>query len=217
MANHYQDFDKYVKKTRWMSYWHQVKEVLDTHPKNVLLIGIGNGIIPAILREKGIDVYTFDYDEKMSPDFCGDLRNIQNILSEYKFDTILCCQVLEHLEFEYFSHIISFFNSIVNKNVIISLPHCHIAFSCWIRVPILKNIECKLIIPSFWIKECFFNMEHKWEIGMKNYSKKKIKKIISEIYEIQNIYHVTTNPYHLFYILRKKGCKNEDLFNKPCK
>lgn len=69
MTEYYKDFNKYVSRKRWMSYWHQVKEVLDTQPKSVLLIGIGNGIIPAILKEKGIQVYTFDNDESLSPDF----------------------------------------------------------------------------------------------------------------------------------------------------
>ena len=89
MTEYYKDFNKYVIRKRWMSYWHQVKEVLDTQPKSVLLIGIGNGIIPAILKEKGIQVYTFDNDESLSPDFCGDLRNIETILSGWRFDTIL--------------------------------------------------------------------------------------------------------------------------------
>ena len=204
MTEYYKDFNKYVSRKRWMSYWHQVKEVLDTQPKSVLLIGISNGIIPAILKEKGIQVYTFDNDESLSPDFCGDLRNIETILSGWRFDTILCCQVLEHIEFTYFERTLRFFETIVNNNVILSLPHCHIAFYCWLCVPLLKNAEFRIIIPSFWIKKCFFNREHKWEVGMRNYSRSKIVSIISPLYDIQSIYFATLNPYHLFFILKKK-------------
>ncbi|MCI9439610.1 MAG: class I SAM-dependent methyltransferase [Lachnospiraceae bacterium] len=204
MSDHYKDFSRYVKKPRWMSYWHQINEVLATRPDSVLLIGVGNGIIPALLKEKGIKVYTFDNDKSLAPDFCGDLRRIEDILNGYRFDTILCCQVLEHIEFYYFEKVLKFFDSIVNKSVIISLPHCHLAFCGWLRVPIVKNIEFKIIIPSFWIKNCFFSEEHMWEIGMRHFSKRCIKKILESIFIIKNTYHVTLNPYHIFYILEKK-------------
>lgn len=204
IESNYKSFEKYVKKKRWMSYWYQVKETLASNPKSVLLIGIGNGIIPAILVEKEIKVYTFDYDLSMKPDFCGDIRDIGSIVSDLKVDTILCCQVLEHVEFQYFPKIINDFEKIAKERVIISLPHCHIAFSVWIKIPIFKSIEWKIIIPCFWIKRCFFNHEHFWEVGMRNYSKKKIELIFSEKFEILNKYHVTMNPYHLFYVLGKK-------------
>lgn len=57
MSAHYKDFARYVKKPWWMSYWHQVNEVLATRPDSVLLIGIGNGIIPTLLQDKGIKGY----------------------------------------------------------------------------------------------------------------------------------------------------------------
>lgn len=205
---HYLSFDKYVKKKRWMSYWYQVKEVLASSPKSVLLIGVGNGVVPAILKEKDIIVYTFDYDSSMNPDFCGDIRDIKNIVSGLKVDTILCCQVLEHVEFQYFPKIINDFENIAKNRVVISLPHCHIAFSGWLNLPILKSIEWKIIMPSFWIKRCFFNHEHYWEVGMRNHSKKRIERILCEKFRILSKYHVTMNPYHLFYILEKRGMED---------
>lgn len=202
--SHYKDYNRYVKKKRWISYWHQIKEVLAIKPKSVLLIGIGNGVIPAVLDEKGIEVYTLDYDSSMNPDYCGDIRNISEIVGDLKVDAILCCQVLEHVEYKYFKEIVNSFHSIVKKRVIISLPHCHLAFSGWLSGTIFKSAEWKIIIPCFWFKRCFFNEEHHWEVGMRHHSKKRIEGILTEKYRIIDKYHVPMNPYHLFYILEKE-------------
>ncbi len=196
--SHYKDFDRYVKKKRWVSYWHQISEVLAIKPETVLLIGIGNGVIPAILQEKGIKVYTFDYDASMNPDFCSDIRKIGETVGNLKVDAVLCCQVLEHVEFEYFEEIMNVLHMIANKRVVLSLPHCHLALSGWVRGPVFQSFEWKFIIPCFWFTRCFFNDEHHWEVGMKNYSKKRIEKILTKKFSIVDKYHVTMNPYHLF-------------------
>lgn len=47
---HY-DFENYVNKQRWMSYWYQVKEALASGCKSFLYIGKGDGIVAAILNE----------------------------------------------------------------------------------------------------------------------------------------------------------------------
>jgi 2-polyprenyl-3-methyl-5-hydroxy-6-metoxy-1,4-benzoquinol methylase len=202
---HYMSFKKYVTKKRWLSYWHQINEVLEINPETVLVIGIGNGIIPEILREKNIKVYTFDNDPEMKPDFCGDIRNIKAILKDLKVDTILCCQVLEHIEFKYFQSIIKDMKKIAKNRIIISLPHAHIAFSGWICLPIIHSIEWYIALPLFWIKNCFYDKEHHWEVGMRHYSKKRIEKILKEEFKIQKKYHIKIYPYHLFYILEKKN------------
>lgn len=70
---HY-DFENYVNKQRWMSYWYQIKEALTSGCKSFLYIGKGDGIVVAILKElikeDGI-VETFDFDERLSPTWGG--------------------------------------------------------------------------------------------------------------------------------------------------
>jgi len=42
--NHYFN-EKYDSKSRFISYWHQIYEIVRLRPKNVLEIGIGNGFV----------------------------------------------------------------------------------------------------------------------------------------------------------------------------
>ena len=42
MPGNYNDFYEYDQKPRWISYWHQIDEVLRLAPQTVLEIGIGN-------------------------------------------------------------------------------------------------------------------------------------------------------------------------------
>lgn len=43
-------FLKYNYKSRWISYWHQIDEVLNLNPKNVLEVGVGDRIISKYLK-----------------------------------------------------------------------------------------------------------------------------------------------------------------------
>ena len=50
------NFRDYVLKERWISYWHQINEVMNSKKPGakVLLIGAGDRIVPDILR--GVDI-----------------------------------------------------------------------------------------------------------------------------------------------------------------
>ena len=48
--NDYYQFQKYDYLIRWISYWHQINEVLKLRPKTVLEIGIGNKTVRDCLK-----------------------------------------------------------------------------------------------------------------------------------------------------------------------
>lgn len=74
--------------------------------------------MPLILKEVGVNVYTFDFNNALEPDFCGDVANITEVLPEdFKVDVILCCEVLEHLPYENFEPMLNQLNNIVRKKV----------------------------------------------------------------------------------------------------
>lgn len=43
-------FEGYDEKARWISYWHQINEVLKTNARTVLEVGIGNGTVSDYLK-----------------------------------------------------------------------------------------------------------------------------------------------------------------------
>ena len=199
-AAHY-DFSNYLNLGRWNSYYHQLEEVLALNPKSVLIVGIGDNIVQTILLQQGIEVMTFDFDEKLHPDIVGNVTNIKNILQGKKFDVVLCCQVLEHLPYENFENILQQFQSAAN-HVILSLPCGNVVFY-WIEVklPIVKRIKLRICVSKFW-KKIKFEGQHYWEIGFKGYSKRKIQKSIEKFFEIKKQFIAKHNHYHLFFVLQ---------------
>lgn len=47
--------------------------------------------------------------------------------------------------------------------------------------------------------------EHYWETGCKSYSKKEIRKLLKEYFEIKKEFQPILIPYHQFFILEKNG------------
>lgn len=202
---HY-NFDKYLHFRRWGSYYCQLKEALEHDVRNVLLIGEGDGIISGILRKLGINITTFDFAEDLNPDIVGDVREIEKIVEKNFYDCIICCQVLEHLEFKYFEGIIQSFCKVVKKNgiIIMSLPQNKV----WIKihVDLVKwNIKKVIMIPKFWKYKFKFKKEHYWEIGAKGYSKKMILRCLRKECIVEKHYTAFENPYHWFCIFQPKS------------
>ncbi len=200
VASHY-NFDKYVDAARWNSYYHQIAETLAFAAKTALIIGVGDNIVPMILSQQGVSVTTFDFDKDLQPDIVGDVTDIENILTKdgfQKFDVLLCCQVLEHLPYDYFEKTLAQFRNVAN-NVILSLPFSAHKYHINIKLPLIK------IRFSFYINWVFtkykFNGQHYWEIGRKGFFKNKIIKSIKKIFTVKKVFLATHNNYHLFFIL----------------
>jgi hypothetical protein len=197
--SHY-DFAEYVTIARWNSYWHQITETIALKPENVLVVGIGDGITGKILSMHGIKVSTFDFDEKLYPDFTGNVAEIDRILQGKHFNVLLCCQLLEHLPYDYFEIVLQKMRSVAD-NVIISLPHSPRNYFVSIGLPFIGHIEINVDIQRRY--SIFqFNGEHYWEIGWKGYSKQKIIKSIKKYFSVTKCFAAINNRYHLFFVLK---------------
>jgi 2-polyprenyl-3-methyl-5-hydroxy-6-metoxy-1,4-benzoquinol methylase len=200
-ANSHYKFSSYVTIARWNSYWHQIKEVTAFNPKNILIIGAGDDIVGKILAmQEGIDVYTFDFDEALQPDFIGNITEIDTVLQGKHFDIILCCQVLEHLPYEKFEDILQKIKRVATI-VIISLPYSPIYFMINIKMSYIGTKAITINIHRFY-KNIKWNGEHYWEIGRKGYTKRRIKKSIRKFFHIEKCFIATYNHYHIFFVLK---------------
>lgn len=198
MENKY-TFSKYVYLSRWVSYWNQINEVLKLKPDNLLIIGVGDGIVADILKRNIPEVKILDIDKRLSPDIVSSVDGIP--LENGSFDVILCAEVLEHLPFKKFEKCLNELKRISKKYVILSLPHFGppIKFSC--KTPFLKEIKIAFKIPFFAKHQS--NSEHYWEIGKKGYSVQKIRNIIKKYFRIKKEFIPFENQYHHFYLLQK--------------
>lgn len=190
----------YDDEKRWASYWHQIKDILDFNPKNVLIIGNGNGLVAEYFKLAGIKVVILDTDKTLNPDIVASVSKMP--LKESEFDAVLCAEVLEHLPFENFIGALSEIQRVSMKGAVISLPHFGPAIKFLLKLPLLSEIKFMTKIP--YPINHKFKREHYWEIGKKSYYLNRIKKeIIKSGLILEKDYIVFENPQHHFFVLKK--------------
>lgn len=147
---HY-DIGKYADPVRFTSYFYQVDSALkNVKNGNILVIGKGDGIVPAILNYFLKDrVKTFDFDASLLPDYVGDLSEIGKTVTD-KFDVVICCQVLEHIPYNHFDDILRQIKHICSGTFILSLPYRRINFTLTIDMPMFRHKTLNMDIPCFY-------------------------------------------------------------------
>lgn len=198
---HYLSSD-YGSKERWISYWYQIKEILDTKPRRVLEVGVGNKTVSDYLKRIGLNVTTCDFDSTLNPDVIASVLDLP--FKDNKFDTVLCAEVLEHLEFKDFVKALKELRRVSSKWIIITIPHIsathfYIGFK---TMPFISKKEI-LINVDFPLKH-HFEGEHYWEIGKKGYHIDKIQKYFKKAnLFLEKSYRPIENPAHHFFTLSK--------------
>ena len=157
----------YREKDRWISYWYQTWLVQKVHPKTVLEIGPGEGVVTAALRRDSIEVTTCDIAPDLKPDVVGSITSLP--FENKAFDLALAAEVLEHIRFEDVPKALQELTRVSRSHVVISLPHAGYTFAFEWKFPLLPRMQFLLKIPFFW-KKHVFNGEHYWELGKKDFS-----------------------------------------------
>jgi 2-polyprenyl-3-methyl-5-hydroxy-6-metoxy-1,4-benzoquinol methylase len=198
-ATHY-NFQTYTDLPRWTSYWHQITETLALSPKTVLVIGVGDNIVGKLLSEQGVQIYTFDFDKNLHPDYEGNVAEIDAVLRDKQFDVILCCQVLEHLPYDKFENILQQLARHAGS-VIISLPYSAMKYKFEVKLPLVKTLKIAVYVHKFF-KQYKFDGQHYWEVGTRGHTKRSVLKSMGKFFTVAKWYVAIYNTYHLFFILR---------------
>lgn len=196
-------FDKiYDSKGRFISYWHQINEIIKLNPKSVSEIGVGNGFVSKYLKERKICVVTLDIDERLNPDAVGSVLNIP--FTDKSFDVVACYEVLEHLPYENFCKALSEIFRVSKSYAILSLPDANRVYRFNVQIPKIGEIKKLISIPRMKSPIHKFDGEHYWEIGKAGYPLSKIIKDIQKIgFKVEKTYRVFEFPYHRFFIMKK--------------
>lgn len=199
-ADHY-DF-KYDTKERFISYWHQINEIIREKPSKCLEIGVGNGFVSDYLTRFGLDVITLDINMDLEQDIIGDVKYLP--FNNNSFDLVSCCEVLEHLPYEYFETTLKELYRVSRKTVLISLPDASKSFQFGFTLPKKGFIGIMFDLPRLSRRSHRFDGQHYWEIGKRGYNKEEIVNAMkSSGFNIIRQFRIFENPYHHFFILEK--------------
>lgn len=200
--DHFYQFD-YDIKERFCSYWHQIDEVVALKPKNVLEIGIGNGLVSNYLEKRNMEIVTLDVDGELGSHVVGSVLAIP--FAEGAFDVVACYEVLEHLPYASFQKALEEIRCASNNAVVLSLPdRTGRAYKLHIEVPKLGEIKKHITVPRWKALPSRFDGDHYWELGTGDYS---VSRVVSDIqqagFHITKNYRVFEYPYHHFFVLTK--------------
>lgn len=161
-SNHYVH-DKYLHKPRWISFWYHQREVRSFAPERVLEVGVGTGVVTALLRSQGITVQTLDIDAALAPDLVASVTHIP--LADGAVDVALAGQVLEHLPWVDVVTALREMRRVAKKGVVVSVPdRRHTLFSITLVLPFLGQRQLFVKIPSR--HPHVFDGQHHWELGV---------------------------------------------------
>lgn len=160
--------------------------------RSILVIGPGQGLDTAVLRWRGYQVSTFDIDTTFSPDYIGSVHDLSQF-ADRQFDAVIASHVLEHLAEPYLDRCLQELARVARYSMIY-LPihgrHLHLRF-----MPGFKGIDLSLLFSIFnpfekptGIEAKYMEGQHFWEVGMRSYRVRDLRKRMSRWFEIQRSY-----------------------------
>ncbi|MBI4215500.1 MAG: methyltransferase domain-containing protein [Parcubacteria group bacterium] len=205
----------YLSRERWISFWYQLMEVMETKPESVLEIGPGPGIVSNVLKNIRIAVVTVDIDYRLRPTVGADVTKLP--FADKSFDCVLAAEVLEHIPFAEVAGALKELARVSRNAIVITLPHYSrfspsIALKIFPFVPrVHKVFPISLILPKH-----RFDGQHYWEIGKKETPLAKVNKMFSAIdgWRLTRDYLIEENPFHHVFILKSNLESNKET---PCR
>ena len=190
----------------FLSYYYQVKFIHECKAKDVLEIGVGNKTLINYLRQHNINAVSCDTVEKFRPDHIGDIRNLP--FEGNSFDVVCAFQVLEHLPWNEVEKALQEMARVSRKHVIFSIPYTPVSIELALRSSLLYRLirkwEARIFINLALITRPWkYDGVHYWEMGKKNYPRKKIRTLLRKHFRILKEKR-TDFSYQYFFVLEKK-------------
>jgi predicted SAM-dependent methyltransferase len=142
--------------------------------RRILLIGVGQGLEPAILRWRGYEVTTFDIDPKLKPDETGSVHDLSRF-EDGAFDVAIASHVLEHLPVRLLDPAIAELARVA-RHALVYLP----VYGAYLQIRVQSNFRAldwsllqrvkKPFSRPDPEKPLYMGGEHYWEIGVSGFS-----------------------------------------------
>ncbi|OGZ99953.1 MAG: hypothetical protein A3C07_02895 [Candidatus Sungbacteria bacterium RIFCSPHIGHO2_02_FULL_47_11] len=196
-------FEKsYLASDRWANFWHQIHAVRSLRQKSVLEIGVGSGIVTEVLKKIGMSVMTLDIDKNLRPDVIGSITAIP--FPDASTDVVLAAEILEHIPFDEFPLALREMHRVSRRYAYITLPYPGYTFSCTWKIPFFPRFSFIFKIPFFW-KRSTSTPEHYWELRLRGFPLRRIKKEIHRAgFMVVRKAVYPDDPAHYHFLLEKK-------------
>ena len=202
-ANTFYRSRTYVGPGRLHSYANQLASVVEAEPDSVLEIGKGSGYIQETLSRFGYKVTTADLSPDLEPDIVADVRHIP--VPDGAFDTVTCCEVLEHLPFTEVVPALVELRRVARRRLVLSVPDVSREVEASLLVPKLgeRHVAVSLgILARPWPTDRSGRENHYWEIGFRGTTLSVVKRTIKAAgWRIERTWRVPQMRWHRFFVL----------------
>ena len=199
--SHY-EFGRYGFEGRFVSYYHQLREVLAQKPLSVLEVGVGDKVFGNFIKNNTAVSYTsVDIAEDLRPDVVGSVLALP--FADKSFDITCAFEVLEHLPFEKVEGALRELARTARTHVVISVPHFGPMFSFSLKIPFVSHMQVAFKIP--YPKTHRYNGEHYWELGKRNYPASRLRVLLRAHGAIVADFVPFNSAYHHFFVVRLTG------------
>ncbi|MFZ2500792.1 MAG: class I SAM-dependent methyltransferase [Minisyncoccia bacterium] len=196
--SHYH-FDKYAFEGRFVSYYWQLKEVLDLNPSSILEVGVGDRVFGDFIKNNTNVSYTsVDVAGDLHPDIVGSVLALP--FADKAFDVACAFEVLEHVPFDQFDRAVAELCRVARTHVVISVPHFGPMFAFSLKIPFVPQIRVAWKMP--FSKKHIFNGQHHWEVGKKGYPISLIRNKLSAQGALVRDFVPFGNSYHHFFVIK---------------
>jgi len=196
-------FERYLRKYRWASVWHQVDEIIRLQSKNVLEIGPGPGVFKVVAGLFGVKVETLDLDPHLKPDHVASATALP--FPDREYEAVCAFQMLEHLPYDLSLKAFGEMVRVAHKNIIISLPDARTMWPYAFHIPKRGTVAVLVPKPCLGARAHTFDGQHYWEINKRGYALKKVTADLSTVCRLVKSYRVPENPYHHFFVFAKEN------------
>jgi SAM-dependent methyltransferase len=176
----------YYSEKRVLHQWTQLDLLAGTGARRVLEIGPAYGLVTAMLANAGYEVTTLD---RVKPGFASPrIPHIEADITALRpsdiggFDAILCCETLEHIDWDAVPLVLAALRDSGAKHLVVSVPYhgFQITFDLYLNARAFRHYFSmkKLLSRREFAREPPGG--HQWEVGYKGFPLQRWETRLSE-------------------------------------
>jgi hypothetical protein len=200
---------KQLNLSNFVNAYYQYRDVSScAQPRNVLVIGPGQGLDTAVFKWVGLQVTTFDIDTTFAPDVVGSVHDL-SMFDDGQFDVVAASHVLEHMAVPYLEQALAELARVARFAVIYLPVHgrqMRLRFT-----PGFLGIDLSVVIDLYnrlrkpdGMTPRWAGGQHFWEVGMRGFRLRDLTRRLSVHFDVLQSYRNPDWPVSQNFVLRSK-------------